>query len=327
MNTMKQFVVFTTITLSFGLSAAWAESKEESKAGRKVADKFKVRWTRISYNKMVSLNNTDGSTDQQQDISESLSLFCEVDILDPNLVLGISREPVILEMTDDKGGDIEIDSKMSGSFQMSYEAPRYERQFVPPARPAKWKTALRSVLRLPPERSSLPRMVEQVRPVRMQINLNVGLGEKSAEKISRVKGYFYALIAESCQYVDVPFEKSDKWVRLTPDVEVKIIDAWCEDSSYRLATKGRPQDRPSMHRLSADSYLPKRLVMDRQLIGPDNEPVRRHRNPFVPYRIGGNSSGGGGNMGRITKIRYVIAVNPVHYEIPFLLENIPLPKP
>jgi hypothetical protein len=326
MNTMQQFVVFATITLSLGLSAAWAESKDESKAEKKVGDKFKVKWTRISYNKTVSLNNTDGSADKQQEVSEHLFLFCDIDILDPNLVLGISREPVILEMNDEKGGNIEIDSKMSGPFQTRYEALRYERQVVPPTRPAKWKTTLRSVLRLPPVGSSLPRMVERVRPVRMQIDLNVGLGEKSKEKISRLNGYFYALIAESYEYIDVPFEKSDKWVRLTPDVEVKIIDVWNKGSSYRLSTKARPQTRPTMLRLSADSYLPKRLVMDRQLIGPDDKPVRHHRSPFVPYRVGGNSSGGG-NMGRITKIRYVIAANPVHYQIPFLLEDIPLPKP
>jgi len=32
-------------------------------------------------------------------------------------------------------------------------------------------------------------------------------------------------------------------------------------------------------------------------------------------------------MGQIKKIRFVIAVNPTHREIPFVLENIPLPKP
>jgi hypothetical protein len=54
---------------------------------------------------------------QGQDVSEGLSLSCEVEMLDPNFVLGISRAPIIEEMTDDKGGNIEIDSKMPSSFQ------------------------------------------------------------------------------------------------------------------------------------------------------------------------------------------------------------------
>jgi hypothetical protein len=327
MNTMRQFVVFAMITLSVGFSAAWAESKDVSKAEKKIRDKFKMKWTRISYSKTVSLFNKDGSTDKQQDVSEGMSLSCEVDILDSNHVLGVSRGLVIVKMTDDKGGDIKIDSKKFESFQMSYEAPRYNRQFVPPKRPAKWKTVVRSALRLPPEKISKPQMVERVRPTRMQLDLNIGLGDKSTGEISHVKGYFYALIAESYEYVDIPFKTSDKWVRLTPDVEVQIVDAWSKDSSYRLSTKGRPDRRHTMRQLSFESSLPKRLVMDRQLIGPDDKAVRHNRNPFLPYWVGGNSSGSGSNMDQITKIRYVIAVNPVHYEIPFVLKDIPLPKP
>jgi len=327
MNTTRQFVVLATITLSLGFSAISAESKDEFKAKKKFVDKFKVKWTRISYSKTVSLNNKEDSADQQQDVSEGMSLSCEVNILDSNHVLGISQSAVIVEMTDDKGGNINIDSKKFDSFQMRYEAPRYDRQFVPPTRPAKWKTVVRSALRLPPEKISKPQLVERVRPTRMQLDLNVGLGKKSTGKISHVKGYFYALIAESYEYVDVPFKTSDKWVRLTPDVEVQIVDAWFKDSSYRLSTKGRPDRMPSTNRLSFESSLPKQLVMNRQLVGPDDKLIRYHRSPFLPYRIGGSSSGGSTNMGQITKIRYVIAVNPTHYKIPFVLEDIPLPKP
>jgi len=327
MNAISRITVIVIITLSIGLSAAQSESKAKSKDEKKIEDNFEVSWTRISYTKTVSLSNTDGSEDQDQDVSERMSLSCEVEMLDPNFVLGVSRAPVIEEMTDDKGGKIEIDTGSSSSFQMRYEAPRYDRRYVSPIKTAKWKTAVRSALRLPPKESSQPRWVEQIRPVRMQIDLNVGLGEKAPEKIGRVKGYFYALIAESYEYVDVPFKKSDKWIRLTPDVEVQITDAWCKGSSYRISTKGRPEGGRSIHSLSAETYLPARLVMDRQLVGPDNELVRRHRSPFLPYHVGGNSSGSGSNMGQIKKIRYVIAVNPAHYEIPFVLENIPLPKP
>ncbi|MHC4167062.1 MAG: hypothetical protein ACYSWQ_08895 [Planctomycetota bacterium] len=145
----------------------------------------------------------------------------------------------------------------------------------------------------------------------------------------RVKGYFYALVAESFEYVDVPFKSSDKWIRITPDVEVQIREAWCKDSSYRLSTKGRPEGGGSMRPLSAESYMPARLLVGRQLVGPDDKQVRRRSRMgmLMPYRVGGNSSGSGTNMGQIKKIRYVIAVNPTHYEIPFVLENIPLPKP
>ena len=162
----------------------------------------------------------------------------------------------------------------------------------------------------------------------MQIDLGVATGEQPGEKISRVKGYFHALVAESFEYVDVPFKKSDKWVRLTPDTEVQILEAFTDESSYRIKTKERPEGGGFRGMLSAESYMPARLVTSRQLIGPDDKPVRRHSGSrMLPFHIGGSSSGGGTSMGQIKKIRYVIAVNPTHYEIPFVLENIPLPKP
>ena len=332
MNTMREFVVFATITLSLGLSAAWAESKGQSDAERKRGDNFKVKWTKISYIKTVSLSDTEVSENQELDVSERMSLSCEIEILDPNLVLGISRSPVIVEMTDDKGGKIGIDTGPSNSVQMRYDALRFDNEGVHPTQPAKRKTAVRSALKLPPKESSYLRWILQIRPTLMEIDLNVGLGEKAPEKISRVKGYFYALIAQSYEYVDVPFKKSDKWVRLTPDVEVQITEARYrkdEPVQYALHEEGRPVGGygRSIRSLSAKSNVPKRLVMEKQLIGPDGKPIHRHRGLFLPNVYNSSRTIGGQHMAEITKIRYVIAVNPAHYEIPFVLKNIQLPKP
>jgi hypothetical protein len=326
MNLLRRIVILAVITLSIGFSAARSESKAEPE--KKVEGNFKVSWTRISYSKTVSLSNAEVGEDQEQEVSERLSLSCEVAMVDPNCVLGISRAPMIEEVTDGKGGNVEIDTGPRSSFHTRYEAPRYRRRFVAPQPQAKWKTAVRSALRLPPKEGSRPQWIEEIEPSRIQIDLGVGTGEQSGEKISRVKGYFYALIAESFEYVDVPFKKSGKWVRLTPDVEVQILEAFTDASSYRLRTKARPEGGGFRGMLSAESYMPTRLVTSRQLIGPDDKPFRRHTGSrMLPYHIGGNASGSGGSMGQIKKIRYVIAVNPTHYEIPFVLENIPLPKP
>ncbi len=328
MNSMRPIMVFAVIGMSLGLSTAQAESKTESKADIEVEDNFKVSWTRISYNKTVSIRSTFDPNDQKQEVSERLSLDCEVDILDPNLVLGTSRSLVIEEMIDDKGEEIAVDPDSSRSSRMSYEAPRYDRKFVAPTRPPKWKSAVRSALKLPPTEGSQPQWIEEVRPSRMGIGLDIDLNERAGGEISSAKGYFYALVADSIEYVDVPFRKSDKWVRLTPEVEVKVLEAWSKDSSYRIRTEARPQGGSSIRgSLSPETYLPTRLVMGRQLIGSDDKPTRRRRSPFLPFHVGGGSSGGGGFKGDITKMRYEIAVNPTHYEIPFVLENIPLPKP
>lgn len=322
-------VVFAVIAV-IATSISFLVARPESKAETKVEDNFKVSWSSISRTKTASPRNTGVSGDQGQDVPKRLSLSCEVEILDPNFVLGISRAPMIEEVTDDKGGNIEIDSKMPSSFRKRYEAPRTFPRFVAPQKPAKWKTALRSVLRLAEKKSSRPQMVNEVRPSRMQIDLIVGTSGQAGGQISRVKGYFHALVAESFEYVDVPFKTSDKWVRLTPDVEVQVSNAFCDGTSYRLSTKARPARGGLRGMLSPESYLPERLLVERRLVGPDDKPVRRHigiGRRRLPYTPSGNSSGSGSSIRQIKKIRYVIAVNPTHYEIPFVLENIPLPKP
>ncbi|UCF85856.1 MAG: hypothetical protein JSV50_09555 [Desulfobacteraceae bacterium] len=292
-----------------------------TKSKKNVEDNFNINWTKTSYTKTVSLGNTEVSEDQEQDVSERISLSCEVEILDPNFVLGISKIPVIEEITDDKGDKIEIDSKPSSSFRIRYETLRYERRFMPTKKSAKQKTTNRSAPRPAPKESSRSRWVDVIRPSGMEIDLNVRLGEKFTEKINHIKGYFYVLIAQSYEYVDLPFKKSDKWVRLTPDMKVRVTEA----SLYRLSTEGRREGRFLSGNLYTESYLPARLVIARQLVSLDNKKPNHHNiRPSLPYQGGSLSVT---VYGQNKKIRYVIAVNPAHYKIPFVLEDIPLPMP
>ena len=83
-----------------------------------------------------------------------------------------------------------------------------------------------------------------------------------------------------------------------------------------------------MRPYTIDTFLPKRIVVHRQLLGPNDKIIQnfggyRH----LPAHISGSSSGSGGDYGKVEKIRYMIAIDPTHYKIPFEFENIPLPKP
>ena len=69
----------------------------------------------------------------------------------------------------------------------------------------------------------------------MQIELDARLSRQPENEIGRVKGHFYALVAESLEYVEVPFEQSDDWVRLTPDMEIRVGRASCQKSQYTLS--------------------------------------------------------------------------------------------
>ena len=82
-----------------------------------------------------------------------------------------------------------------------------------------------------------------------------------------------------------------------------------------------------MRPLSVQDYLPNRMVVAREFIGEDGKPTQHFSGlRRLPARVSGSGSGGGSNC-RIKSVRFVIAVNPTHHEIPFVLEHIPLPKP
>ncbi len=327
MKRLHWIAVIEVVALFAGLAPAGAESK--TKLGTKVADNFKVNWSSVTYSKWVSLYNPAVSSGtQQQQTSEALSLNCEVEILDPNRVLGICRELKVEEITDGKGEKIQTAFKSSRSGYTQYGPLRYSRRHVTPPKPPRWKTAVRSALRLPPKKSPRLQLVMELEPSRMRIKLDVGLTEGGDREIGRVKGHFYALTAESFEYVELPFEPNDKWVRLTPDQEVKIRDAWHRNSSYHLSTETRPWGGSSTRHLYPENFLPHRIVVDRQLINQDGNRIGHYvGSTRLPFDVRENRSGSGSFEGTIKKVRYKMAVNPMHQKIPFVFEHIPLPKP
>jgi len=289
------------------------KTREQAKSefDTKVADCFRVSWRSIKYNKTMSLYNPAvSSNDSDQKAVEIFTLSCEIEILDPNLTLGTNTEPIITQLVDSKGRDIDISQAQPRSKFMSYEGLRYRTRFRQPPRPPRWQTLIRSALRLPQKPSPRPKLVNELQPSPMRIDLD-----------------FESFEPESLEHVEVTFEPNDNWVRLTPDLEIQVREARCTESSYQFNIETRSQGRPSMRPVSVEDYLPSRILVARQLIGEDGKPTRHlsgHRR--VPASAGGRGSGSG-NVGRIERIRYVIAVNPSHHKIPFTLEHIHLPEP
>ena len=161
----------------------------------------------------------------------------------------------------------------------------------------------------------------------MQIGLDVGLSKQDGREIGRVKGYFHALVAESLEYVELPFKPSDDWVRLTPDTEIRLRAAQCTEKRFLFRTNRRPAGGASIRSISVQDYLPGRVVAARELIGKDGKPISHSFGiQRLPAHLLEGTNGGGSDC-LIKSIRFMIAVNPTHHKIPFVLEHIPLPRP
>jgi len=186
---------------------------------------------------------------------------------------------------------------------------------------------VRRILGRRPHLAGSPQRVQELQPNRVTMSLDMGLLGAAGGDLRSIKGYFHALIAEAIEHVDVPFEPNNAWVRLTPDVEIRVKEAVSTGDSYHFEIDMRPQNANPMQLLMSGRPLPARMVVARRLIGADGKPSYHSLGaPGLIAPVAGRGSGSG-NLGAIKAIRFVIAVNPTDRKVPFEVRNIPLPNP
>jgi hypothetical protein len=287
----------------------------------KVADYFKVYWNLVTYSKTL-YNPLVSEKSPNESVSERLYVYCEAEIVDPRLVVGTCYEPVIEQITDGKGRQIDIGREQTPPDRMYYRNLRYRVGTLPPSKLFQWEGKLRSTLGLPLSARHKSKRGLELQPARLRIELDPELIRQEPREIESIKGCFYALTAESIKHVKTPYKASNKWIRLTPDVEIQFPNA----RQSRFEIKQRWQAGKNVSRLLAGDRWPNEFVMDLQFIGTDGKSnYRRNRGgQQLPLRInsGTNISGQ-----KVETIDFVIAVGPSHNRIPFEFEHIPLPRP
>lgn len=292
----------------------------------KLARHFTVNWTMAGYTKAVRIYNPKVSSTQPE-TSEQLSISLRVEISDPKLILGISREPEATEIVDDLGRPIPIPQTRPSArpLRQGYEGLRYSPRHRTP--PRTWMTRVRSFLEGSSNRPGAPELVMELQPSQMTLQFAPGLLPDNAKAISHIKGCFRALVAESIEHVDVPFEPNENWVQVTPNAEIRVRQAQCTESSYEYHIETYPAGGGPGPFRSVGEALPERLVVGREFIDQDGKPTA-HGGPqrTLHAPLGGHGSGSGRDI-HIAKIRYLIAVNPAHRKVSFEVRDIPLPKP
>jgi len=241
---------------------------------KKVVDRFEINWESMRYVKSVTQYNQKVSSNKQASSSnENLTLTCEIKIKDPNLVLGTLREGIITEVTDSKRRNIEISQELPQSRHMPYQGLRYQNRFTQPPTISRWRALLYKYLRIQPT-PFRPVLINELQPVQIQFQLDLGLLEPAGGEIRNLKGYFYALMAGSIEHVDVPFEPNDQWVHLTDGLAIQVREADCTISGSSIRYNFNIEENllgERIHNLSVGDYLPKKMVMGRQFISDDGK--------------------------------------------------------
>jgi hypothetical protein len=296
---------------------------EQAKAqfDEKVADNFKVHWNWVTYSKML-YNPSVSQKSPDRCLSERLYVNCEAEIVDPRLVVGTCYEPVIEQITDGNGRQIDIGWRQTPLHRMYYRNLSYRVGTLPPSKLFQWEGKLRSTLGLPLSSRHKSKRGLELQPASLRIELDPELIRQEPTEIESIKGYFYALTTESIKHIKIPYNVGDKWIRLTPDVEIQFPKA----RQSRFEIKQRWQAGKNVSRLLVGDRWPNEIVADLQFIGTDGKPnyLRSRGGQQLPVSInsGANISGQ-----KVEQIDFVIAVGPTHNRIPFEIEHIPLPKP
>jgi len=305
----QRTVVTLAVFFSTGLFAAQAPDaargpapNENSPNAAEIARGLALRWTRVTYRK--GLQNPAVSPEDRSSLEpESLSISCEIRMADPRLLLGTASEPTIEKITDSQGNDVDVNRA----------PPPLKRRYDQGVFFTRW---LKDINLSHPERTRIPS--EHYPP---QMELDAELPRRVSGDIGLLKGRYEALMAESIEYIDLPFRPDDNWVRLTDDVEIRVVQARNMPGVYHYEIEQRPEIVLSANRVDVGEPLPSRLVVGRQMIMRSDSMIGAGGSG--PGRIGGRGSG----IGRAEGIRYIIAVNPVPVMIPFELRDIPVSAP
>ncbi|MGB2866247.1 MAG: hypothetical protein WBC05_23145 [Sedimentisphaerales bacterium] len=271
--------------------------------GAKTADGLTIRWSAVTHRK--TLHNPAVLPEYRNSTApEDLSISCEIEMSDPRLLLGIAPQPIIEKITDSQGNDVEINQQQPQSKRMYMQGEFF----------IKWLRGINLSLskkEMIPDKHYPPK-----------VELNAGLRERIGGEIGLLKGRYEALMAESIEYIDLPFRPDGNWARLTDDVEIKVVKARNVPNVYHYEIEQRPESVLTADKVQVGEPLPSRLVVGRQTILHNSSGMSAEGR-------GGPSiiSGRGNGIGRAEGIRYVIAINPAHISIPFELRDIPVSAP
>ena len=162
--------------------------------------------------------------------------------------------------------------------------------------------------------------------------------------LSRIQWSVGALVAETFEVVDVPFEPNEEWIELVPGLEILLEEASVEQGRYAYKIQAI-YDPDSIDYSSGSSWHfrnddapPATMLIDMDMLNAAGQSVH---DLSASGASGGSSSGRGTSdglmevtstgsgscsaCGDVTTIRYTFALAPYEVEARLALEDVPVP--
>ena len=260
----------------------------------------------------------------------SLSFAGRIDVIDPNGLIGLSEVATDALALDVAGSELEV-------VRVSQSPPSYK--------PLKYSSTWRV---------DLGQRTASVVPYEFSIGMSMAPGAPFPVMLSRLEWSMAALLSDAFEAVDIPFAATDDWIELVLGLEVLVEEATVSEGRYRYRMKARyerskisyldARDRPSGFFIGRASDYPYSWPSDAfpEMIVTAIDVVDAEGNS-VWGGSGSMGTGGGfddsrdqrivtrdgvgfcSTCGKAAFIRHVIAFEPYHRELQFVLENVLVP--
>ncbi len=285
-----------------------------------VTDRFAFVWDSVEVSSQIFNPSYTGRRDLYE-CQRKLVIVGKVHILDSNDLVGMQvNDPTVLQVIGSDGNDVAWTPPPIRP-PRQYQELKYE-----------WVLAQR----LPPEPESV------LQPYDVSVSFCVDPNHKPLSSLPLLQWHASALYAEDVIEVDVPFAASDDWLEVAPGVQIRVTKATVECCDYVYWTEVKHVGgivRPFDDRLSPNEPIADYLVTRTLLLDTEGNPAGGSDDDRISSAIWSEHIESsplrtaicGGRLltfttrTEIASIRHTIVVHPREVQVPFIVNDLPLP--
>ncbi len=331
MQTVRVSQLFVLVVWAWSATAAVKAASEPVADGNEpwiVAEHLAPGWRSMALT--TRYYNPLDPASAEKALRRSLSFAGRIDVVDPNGLIGLSEVAADALAFDETGSELRV-------ARVSQSLPSYK--------PLKYSTTWRV---------DLGQRTTSVVPYEFSIDMSMTLGAPFPVMLSRLEWSMAALLGDAFEAVDIPFAATDDWIELVPGLEILVEEATVSEGRYKYRMKARyerkrisyldARDRPSGSVVGRASDVPYSWPSNAfpEMIITAIDVVDAKGNSVWEQRTGSSSTGvsigfeDSGDQRIVTRdgvgicsvcdqaafIRHVIAFEPYHRDVQFVLENV-----
>lgn len=342
MRTVRVSLLFVLVVWAWSATVAVKAASEPVEDGNEpwiVAEHLAPGWRSMALT--TRYYNPEEPASAEKTPQRSLSFGGQIDVIDPNGLIGLSEVAANAKAFDEVGSQIHVVGVSQQT--VGYPYPSHVLSYQP----------LRYLTKLDAGGRTI-----SIAPYGFSIDMSMRPNAPFPLVLSRLEWSMAALLSDVFEAVDIPFVPTADWIELVPGLEVFVEQAIVQEGKYSYRIKAR-YDPNKISYLDAreeppgftgrrhdplyawpSQAFPEMIVTAIDVVDAEGNSIwnKRMQSGHISFGTGSGFSDSGyqriamrhGNgtcseCGNVAFLRHIIAFEPYHRELQFVLENVPVP--